>query len=777
MEGEGAYLPTEGGEVRTRESRTNSPDRKMCIDGGNELDKLKRVLWEMDNRTKETEGRFSRNDGWRKEVLNRARVARFADTDDLQKMKKHEDKSLVAFARRWKLREEIDPKRPDGREVELTKELEALKAVVQKLQAGQRRDETPNRPNLRPETRERGDPSPKQTWNDKACIYYGEEDHRKKDCQTMIDAFKEGIIELDDRKYVMWADEGKPVPFLPSMKINVDVRRKRMKEAKGKQAQIPTPAKVSRVTFEDELDDGPDSPGMRVSSVKFEEDINNDEVRVCAQHTGESSGGKKEDSDQPMTDEQVESFGSPVSLRKRGPKKFHLKSTLDEVDLRASLRRAMDMPIPIPLKEFIAGCGPARDELVAMMRKAKVSLTESAKANASSLSTEKEKEEKGGKEDYFYVLGSEKLKVIVNGVGMEAIVDDGSESTVCEDKVARRLGLDIDRSVAMTMISANKLRQPALGVCHKAKVIVAGVEVTVPVFTVENCSLELILGRTWLTHVNATTENKRDGSQTVTINGPDGSRVTLKTVNEYDKHHKVSLPNKGLLKTRSCQMIPKKLTLDPLTIKDKRLEVEELEDSLTKSDGRVMGELILNLVEVFLDDFPIKGPYEKDETEVRPGVRKFVATHAEDIKMVLVQLEDASLTVSGTKSRWAVSSIKILGYICDRDGRRPDSAKLEKLMNWPTPLRHIIDIRQFLGMVGLWKNLIKGYAGKAEPLRRLLRKGVEWRWTSEQEDVVKALNDEFKEGDQVLGVLYFEDKEKRSFVVCTDAGSASVGGV
>ncbi|GBG72364.1 hypothetical protein CBR_g11942 [Chara braunii] len=191
----------------------------------------------------------------------------------------------------------------------------------------------------------------------------------------------------------------------------------------------------------------------------------------------------------------------------------------------------------------------------------------------------------------------------------------------------------------------------------------------------------------------------------------------------------------------------------------------------------VLGELIPNLAEVFLDDFPIKGPYEKDETEIRPGVRKFVATHAEDIKKVLVKLEDANLTVSGTKSRWAVSSIKILGYICDMDGRRPDPAKLEKLMNWPTPLRHITDIRQFLGVVGFWKNFIKGYAGKAEPLRRLLRKGVEWRWTSEQENTLRALKDEFKEGGQVLGVPYFEDEEKRPFVVCTDAGPASVGGV
>ncbi|GBG88896.1 hypothetical protein CBR_g48508 [Chara braunii] len=611
------------------------------------------------------------------------------------------------------------------------------------------------------------------------------------------------------------------------------------------------------------------------------------------------------------------------------------------------------MPIPITLKEFIASCGPARDELIGMMKKAKVPLAEAAASSepkietkTSVLAAEKrgvehvETDDGGG--DYFYVLGSGKLNATVNGIRMKAIVDDGFESTFCEDKVTQKLGLEVDKSIAMTMVSANKLKQPALGVCHKAKVVVAGVEATVLVFTVEHCSSELILGRTWLTHVNATTENKRDGSQTVTIDGPEGSRVTLKTVNEFDKRHKVSLQKKGQLKTRSCQMIPEEVTLGPHKVKGAKIEIEDLEGKyvidgmayekevgddefggyakpariytvphvswndagwkfaqkkkemivdflkekirtfvaepcesayvnkwffIWKSNGRlrwiqdlqktnkvtvrdvgsipnadllsegaagrsiysvcdlfsgydeipldyrnrhltamhtplgliqmmvvpmgwtngvavfqramvaVLGELIPNLVEVFLDDFPIKGPYEKDETEVRPGVRWFVATHAEDIKKMLVKLEDANLTISGTKSRWAMSSIKIVGYICDKEGRRPDPAKLEKLMNWPTPLRHITDIRQFSGVVGFWKNFIKGYAGKAKPLRRLLRKGVEWSWTSEQEDTSRALKDEFKEGGQVLGVPYFEDEEKRPFVVCTDAGPAFVGGV
>ncbi|GBG89266.1 hypothetical protein CBR_g48975 [Chara braunii] len=461
---------------------------------------------------------------------------------------------------RWKPNEEIEVRRSERREEEMVKQIKILKAAVEKLQSSsQRKEETPTR--SAPRTENHGDPSLKRTWNSKTCIYCADEDHQKRDCRAMMEALTEDIIELDDRKYGMWADEGKPVPFLPSMKINVDIRRRRMNEAKGKQEQEPAGAKVSRVAFEEDLDELPESPGMRISSIKFEETEDNDEVYVCTQGVGESSKGKKEDRDQPMTDEQVESPKSPQSPRKKGAKKFHLKSSLDEVNLRGPLRRVMNMPIPITLKELIVSCGSARGELIEMMKKAKVPLAEATASSEPKIEMKTsvlvaEKGEVGHVEinddgdDYFYVLGSGKLNAIVNGIRMESIVDDGSESTVYEDKVTRKLGLEVDRSVAMTMVSANKLKQLALGVCHKAKVVAAGVGVTVPVFTVEHCSSELILGRTWLTRVNATTENKRDGSQTVTINGPDGSKVTLKTVNEFDKRHKVSLQNRRVVKTK-----------------------------------------------------------------------------------------------------------------------------------------------------------------------------------------------------------------------------------
>ncbi|GBG59194.1 hypothetical protein CBR_g32210 [Chara braunii] len=191
----------------------------------------------------------------------------------------------------------------------------------------------------------------------------------------------------------------------------------------------------------------------------------------------------------------------------------------------------------------------------------------------------------------------------------------------------------------------------------------------------------------------------------------------------------------------------------------------------------VLKEFIPEKVEVFLDDFPIKGPVERDETEVFLGVRRFVVDHMSDVRDVLVKLDDANLTVSGTKSRWGVSSIKILGFICDKGGRRPDPEKLEKLMTWPSPLKSITEVRQFLRVVGYLRIFIKGYGEKAEPLSRLLRKTEGWIWGEEQASAMEALKEEFREGGQVLGVPFFEDEEGRPFIISTDAGPNSVGGL
>jgi len=76
---------------------------------------------------------------------------------------------------------------------------------------------------------------------------------------------------------------------------------------------------------------------------------------------------------------------------------------------------------------------------------------------------------------------------------------------------------------------------------------------------------------------------------------------------------------------------------------------------------RVLERHIPEFVEPFLDDIGIKGSRDKDDTEVAPGVWRFVREHLERVRMILEDLEQAQLTLSAEKSYFAQKEGVIVG--------------------------------------------------------------------------------------------------------------------
>ena len=61
-----------------------------------------------------------------------------------------------------------------------------------------------------------------------------------------------------------------------------------------------------------------------------------------------------------------------------------------------------------------------------------------------------------------------------------------------------------------------------LGCCHDVSISVGGVEVKLPIFVVEHCNADIILGRPWERKVRAAYINEDDGSYTYIIKSEDG---------------------------------------------------------------------------------------------------------------------------------------------------------------------------------------------------------------------------------------------------------------
>ncbi|GBG81255.1 hypothetical protein CBR_g31927 [Chara braunii] len=443
------------------------------------------------------------------------------------------------------------------------------------------------------------------------CVYCNEEGHIKRECPQLTEALRLGVVKLNENKWVVWGDDGEAVSFYPSMKINVDKRIALQEARLGKKLEVGGTSNSSRV----QMTEAPGGVSIRepqVSSIKFVETKPKEEgpcLRVRTQvgagpskskEVATEGGGRRSgDDDQLMVDAKVteerkeEEPTSPKSPRKKGPKKFEMKCTLDEIDTVAPLRRTLMQPMQCTLLEYLATSKSARDELLSITKKVRILLAGGPTVSGDGPAKEEVQSSRITMEELpvsffseeeikkFYVLESGQLQTVVGGKKMRALVDNGCESTVCRDSIATELGLEVDRGVSMSMVVADNKLQPAEGVCHSPLIEVAGVEATVLIFSVKECSSELILGRTWLSAVHATTVDLPDGSQTVSIQSPNGIRVVLKTVDAQDERNRTSIPRRKEAKSRVCQV---RLEESPLTDKEPTGDRVDVEDA----EGRII---------------------------------------------------------------------------------------------------------------------------------------------------------------------------------------------
>ena len=68
------------------------------------------------------------------------------------------------------------------------------------------------------------------------------------------------------------------------------------------------------------------------------------------------------------------------------------------------------------------------------------------------------------------------------------------------------------------------------------------------------------------------------------------------------------------------------------------------------------------------------------------------------------------------------AKVAFLGHIVGRTGLASDPEKISAVRNWHAPDK-VKAVRQFVGFVGYYRRFVKDFAGLAEPLVALTRKG------------------------------------------------------
>lgn len=89
---------------------------------------------------------------------------------------------------------------------------------------------------------------------------------------------------------------------------------------------------------------------------------------------------------------------------------------------------------------------------------------------------------------------------------------------------------------------------------------------------------------------------------------------------------------------------------------------------------KTLQDYILDMARHFVDDVGVKGLktiFNNEKIIFR--ARWYILEHVQSLDRVLADIERAGATISGVKSQFWMAGLKIVGFVCDAQGRHPES--------------------------------------------------------------------------------------------------------
>src|SRR5437667_4540232 len=151
-----------------------------------------------------------------------------------------------------------------------------------------------------------------------------------------------------------------------------------------------------------------------------------------------------------------------------------------------------------------------------------------------------------------------------------------------------------------------------------------------------------------------------------------------------------------------------------------------------------------------------------------------VEEHKQHVHLILQALWNHGIMASPEKSTLFTNCIEFLGHFVSSRGLEADPAKLEKIVNWPTPTT-ATQITEFNGLVNYLAmfDFVPGLAEQSAILTDLTKKGVEFRWKKKHDDAFKMIK-KLAKFVQFLQRINYESGEPVWLVA--DASNRGVGG-
>ena len=158
---------------------------------------------------------------------------------------------------------------------------------------------------------------------------------------------------------------------------------------------------------------------------------------------------------------------------------------------------------------------------------------------------------------------------------------------------------------------------------------------------------------------------------------------------------------------------------------------------------------------IFVDDIVVAG---KDEEE-----------HESRLRKVLERMKENGLRINKSKCQFKVPSVEYLGFIIDGKGIHKTKGKIKAVTEAKVPT-NVKELQSFLGLVTFYGRFVKNLSTIAHPLYELLKKEVQWKWSTKCQEAFETIKKEIT-SDKFL-VHYKPDLPLK--LVC-DASQVGVG--
>ncbi|KAF1324759.1 reverse transcriptase, partial [Globisporangium splendens] len=136
------------------------------------------------------------------------------------------------------------------------------------------------------------------------------------------------------------------------------------------------------------------------------------------------------------------------------------------------------------------------------------------------------------------------------------------------------------------------------------------------------------------------------------------------------------------------------------------------------------------------------------------GEKSDVDVHLDHLRQVFQVMRENKLYANLKKCIFFAPEIPVLGCFVGKHGVRVDPEKVKAIDDWPVP-QNVKQLRQWLGLANYLHKYTRNYAALVQPLTQLLKKDIEWEWSSDHQMAFAEVKRSLREAPVLYSLVKF----------------------